>query len=283
MKNSLTESILTGVRRWHGSIGDKLINIDNLVNVIKAHQPAWPIDPGLLAQLSGNCERLQALVVKCHTPEASSADREKRNTLLRSTVRLCLLQVKVWAYSQFTAGVMTATDVHLLCFLLPGETGGHRSRTEATAAEAEVKVRVLNEDFIRAVIDNSAGENAAQVSHGWPAGVRNALLVITAADGTEVCRRITTRLRTDLCMPAGSHGKQFIIKAAFLKHVSDEPRFGAEQTFSMPLTTEDLVAGGRSREDFGAPSPEQALELERLRREVTRLQAALIAAQKPKD
>jgi multidrug efflux pump subunit AcrB len=33
-------------------------------------------------------------------------------------------------------------------------------------------------------------------------------------------------------MPDGSHGKQFIVKASFLKHGDDEP------TFSMPLTTE---------------------------------------------
>jgi hypothetical protein len=43
-------------------------------------------------------------------------------------------------------------------------------------------------------------------------------------------------------MPDGSHGKQFIIKASFLRHVNDEPRFGNEPTFSIPLTTEDLAA-----------------------------------------
>jgi hypothetical protein len=56
-------------------------------------------------------------------------------------------------------------------------------------------------------------------------------------------RGYTTRLHNDIDMPAGSRGKQFIIKAAFLRHISDKPRFGSEPTFSMPLTTEDLVAG----------------------------------------
>ncbi|MDR1223105.1 MAG: hypothetical protein LBL07_09570 [Tannerella sp.] len=41
-------------------------------------------------------------------------------------------------------------------------------RTEATDIVAEVKVKVVNEDFIRVVVDRSAGENAAQVAHGWP-------------------------------------------------------------------------------------------------------------------
>jgi hypothetical protein len=87
------------------------------------------------------------------------------------------------------------------------------------------------------VIDRSADENAAQVAHGWPEGGHNALLVITADDGkTEVYRQMTTRL------PDGSHGKQFIVKASFLKHVNDEPRFSNEPTFSMPLTTENLAA-----------------------------------------
>jgi hypothetical protein len=76
-------------------------------------------------------------------------------------------------------------------------------------------------------------------------------------------------------MPAGSHGKQFIIKASFLKHVNDEPRFGNEPTFSMPLTTEDLAAAldRQHHEDFEA----QVQEVERQRQEIARMQAALDA------
>jgi hypothetical protein len=85
--------------------------------------------------------------------------------------------------------------------------------------------------------------NKADVAHGWPAGVQQALIVTVAADGkTEILRRQpTTRLHNDVQMPEGSHGKQFIIKAAFLKHIDDEPEFGPEPTFSMPLSTEDLA------------------------------------------
>ncbi|MDR0604183.1 MAG: hypothetical protein LBG80_07780, partial [Bacteroidales bacterium] len=71
--------------------------------------------------------------------------------------------------------------------------------SEATDEVAEVKVKVINEDNIRVVIDRSAGENAGQVTHGWPPGVSNALIVITAADGkTEVYRQMTTRLHNDV-------------------------------------------------------------------------------------
>ena len=273
---SVTDSVLTNVRRWHGGIDDQFGNIDNLVTTIKLHQPAWTISADLLSRLTDNRDRLQLLINKCRTPAASQTDRMVRNTLLKSTVGLCLLEVKVWAYGEFVAGVLTADDVHSLAFLLPGETGGDHKRTTATNIVAEVKVKVVNEDFIRAVVDQSAGENAAQVTHGWPAGVRNVLIVITSADGkTEVYRQITSHLHNDIQMPAGSHGKQFIIKAAFLKHVDDKPRFGNEPTFSMPLTTEDLAAtlDRQHHEDFEAHLREAELH----RQEIERLHAELDA------
>jgi hypothetical protein len=272
---NITEGVLAAVRRWHGSIDDQFGNIDNLVKLIEQH-PTWSIPTPLLVQVSTNRDQLQVLINKCRSTAGSAADREVRNSLLKSTVGLCLLQVKIWAYGEFTAGVMTADDVHLLGFLLPGETGGHHNRSDATNVTAEVKVKVINEDFIRVVVDQSAGENAAQVVHGWPQGVKTALIVITAADGkTEVYRQLTTRLHNDIRMPDGSRGKQFIIKAAFLKHVDDEPRFGNEPTFSMPLTTEDLAAtiDQQHHEDFEM----QVQEVERQRQETERLHAELNA------
>jgi hypothetical protein len=271
---NITEGILAAIRRWHGSIDEQFSNIDNIVTVVTAHQSTWSMPPDLLQQLTGNRDRLQTLINKCRTSAGSPADREQRNALLKSTVGLCLLQVRVWAYGEYTAGVMTADDVHLLGFLLPGETGGHHDRTEASDVTAEVKVKVINEDFIRVVVDQSAGENAAQVAHGWPAGVKNALIVITSADGkTEVYRQMTTRLHNDIRMPDGSHGKQFIIKASFLKHINDEPRFGNEPTFSMPLTTQDLVSAldRQHHEEFEA----QMQEVERQRQEIERLHTEL--------
>ena len=235
----IPEGVLANIRKWHGSIGEQFGNIDNLVNLVTEHQPQWNMPPNLYAELTSNHSQLQTLINKCRTNAASAADGTFRNSLLKSTIGLCLLQVRIWAYGQFGAGVLTADDIHLLGFLLPGESGGHHDRTEATDEVAEVKVRVINEDNIRVVIDRSAGENAGQVTHGWPPGVSNAVIVITAADGkTEVYRQLTTRLHNDVRMPDGSHGKQLIVKASFLKPVNDGPRFGNEPTFSMPLTTE---------------------------------------------
>ena len=253
--------MLANIRKWHGSIDVKFGNIDNIVKRVTAHQTEWNMPADLYAELTGNRDRLQELINKCRTIAASSEDRTLRDSLLKSTVSLCLLQVKIWAYAQFSAGILTADDVHLLGFRLPGETGGRRDRTEGTDAVAEVKV--INEDNIRVVIDQSGGENAAQVVSGWPVGVRYARIVITAADGkTEVYNKLTTRLHNDIPMPKSSHGKQFIIKASFLKHIDDEPRFGNEPTFSMPLTTEDLVISRdrRHQEEFEA----QQQEIERM-------------------
>ncbi|MDR1115953.1 MAG: hypothetical protein LBL33_07395 [Tannerella sp.] len=86
---------------------------------------------------------------------------------------------------------------------------------------------------------------------------------------------MTTHLHNDIRMSEDSPGKQFLIKAAFLRHVDDEPHFGNEETFSMPLTTEDLitVTDSRHHEDFEA----QQQEMERMRRKIEHLQAQLDA------
>ncbi|MDR2764438.1 MAG: hypothetical protein LBB90_05345 [Tannerella sp.] len=270
---NIPDGVLANIRRWHGTIDGQFDNIDNLVNLILANQAKWDPPSTLLQQLSDNRDELAKLIARCRSNFGSSADRTVRNSLLKTTVGLCLTQVKAWVYTQYYAGVMTIDDVHLLGFFLPGETGGYRARQESTDVLAEVKVSIVNMDFIRVVIDQATGENAALVVHGWPPGVRQALIVILTADGkTEVYRQLTTRLHNNIQMPEGSRGKLFIIKAAFLKHVDDKPKFGPEPTFSMPLTTEDLAAviDRQHHEDFEA----QLREVERHRQEVEQLQAA---------
>jgi hypothetical protein len=271
----IPEGIRAIIKRWNRGIDSKYNNIGNLVNLVIDHQLKWQMPDELLATLSGNFERLQTLSHKCRSSFGSPADREERNTLLSATVHLCTTTVKIWAYAKYSEGVMTAEDVHSIGFLLPGERGGHHSRKAAINVKAEVKVKIINEDFIRAIIDNSEGVNAGQTKGGWPPGVRNALIVIIADDGkTEVKRIHTTRLHNDIQMPEGSHGKQFIIKASFMRHVNDTPRFGNEQTFSMPLTTEDLLLL-KSRHDEEKES--YMMEIDLLKREVERLKAELNA------
>jgi hypothetical protein len=93
----LPEGVLTSVRRWHSSIDDPFANIDNLVTTIAAHQPAWVLPGTLITQLTANRDELQTPINKCRSTAGSAADRMLRNTLLKSTVGLCLLQVRVWA------------------------------------------------------------------------------------------------------------------------------------------------------------------------------------------
>jgi hypothetical protein len=262
--------VSANIRKWHGNIDEQFDSINNLVNTVNSHQPGWGFPAELLSLLNSNRDQLVELIARCRSNCGSPADRTVRNTLLKTTVGLCLTQVRTWAYTQYYEKIITVDDVHLLGFFLPGETGGYRSRREPTDVLAEVKVGAVNMDFIRIVIDQAENKNAAPVRHGWPKGVRNALIVIMAADGvTEVYRQMTTRLHNDIKMPEGSHGKQFIIKAAFLAHVDDEPKFGNEPTFSMPLTTEDLVAAldRQHHEDY-----EKLLrEVEQHRQEVERM------------
>jgi hypothetical protein len=233
---------LSTARRWHGSIKERYDNINNLTVLVEAHT-SWKTPPAF-SQIAENRKKLSTLIPKCRSVYGSAMDRAQRNTLLKTTVDLCLKEIKIWAYAQYYAGVMTLDDVHTLGFLLPGEAGGHHGRAKATDVLAEVKVSIISADVIRVVIDQAVGENSALTAHGWPHGVRHALIVIiSAADGvTEILRRQTTRLYNNIYMPKGSHGKQFVIKASFLRHIDDEPRFGPQPTFSMPLTTEDLVS-----------------------------------------
>jgi hypothetical protein len=241
--NDIPAEVLTVINRWHKSIDEQYSNINNVVETLNSRQTEWNVPQELLKTLTDNRNELRVLIAKCRSNTGSPADRLLRNTLLKNTVKLCITHVKSWAVLQCYAGVLTAVDVHLLGFFMPGDNSGHRARKAPTVALAQVKVSVINMDYIRVIIDHANAENSAQVKNGWPHGVRHALIVIIAADGvTEVCRQMTSRLHNSIEMPHGSHGKQFIIKAAFLKHVDDKPKFGAEQTFSMPLTTEDLVA-----------------------------------------
>jgi hypothetical protein len=269
---NLPDAVLTIVRKWHGSIGEQFSCIDNVCNIVQQQQTTWTMPADMKNELLANRNRLDALIKKCQSPAGSTVDRTLRNSLLKATISLCLLRVKGWAYGEFAVGNMTADEVHNFGFLLPGEHGGYHGRTEATDALAEVKAKVINADFVRVVIDQSAAENAGPVKHGWPKGVKQALIVITAADGkTEVYRQMTTHLYNDIQMPEGSHGKQFVIKAAFLKHIDDKPRFGNEPTFSMPLTTEDLAATLDRQHHEESEARMQAVEHQR--QEVERIQA----------
>jgi hypothetical protein len=273
MNGNIPAEALANIRRWHGSIDEQFSNISNVADTLAAHLTDWNVPKELAQQLLDDRDRLSALITKCRTNNGSTADRMMRNSLLKALVAQCLTQIKSWAFMQHYDGVLTADDVHLLGFFLPGDAAAHRERKDPTDELTDVKVAIINADNIRVIIDQAETESASHVRHGWPHGVRQALIVILAADGhTEVHREMTTRQHTDIRMPEGSHGKLFIIKAAFLTHVSDTPKFGNEPTFSMPLTTEDLAAAldRQHHEDFEA----QIREVERHRQEVERLQNA---------
>jgi hypothetical protein len=241
---SISAKLLATARHWYGSIDDRFTNIDNLVNTILAHKTDWGTPPQF-EQLTDCHTQLAILIPKCRTAAASSLDRSHRNTLLKTAVGLCVSKVKLWAYGKYndTPDVFTLEDLHALGFLLPGETSGHRSRAEATDALAEVKVTILSADVIRVVIDQAATDQASLTAHGWPNGVHLALIVITdTVTGQEVYRQPVDRLHREIRMPGNSHGRQFVIKAAFLKHLDDVPKFGPQPTFTMPYSTEDLLS-----------------------------------------
>jgi hypothetical protein len=242
--NDLSQLNRTIARQWHGDIMDRFRNVANLYRCVMEHQLQWQMPEALLNQLRIYFQRLEVLVTECESGNATSNMRTERNTLLKLAVKLCLTSIKIWAYGKYDKGEMTADDVHSLGFLLLGENGGSHIPSEPTRAIAEIKVEIISYDAIHTTIDQAANKNAGPVVNGRAPKVKNAVIVITADDGvTEVYRGYTTRLHNDIDMPEGSRGKQFIIKAAFLRHIGDKPRFGSALTFTMPLTTEDLAKG----------------------------------------
>jgi vacuolar-type H+-ATPase subunit F/Vma7 len=251
-------------RRWHGSIKERARNVDGFVTFVLS-RPSLPYPPELFPRLSVLRDKIMELIHKCELPTGSLADRGARDEALDEAVSLCTGRGQTWALEMQATGSLTVDEIHQLGFSLLGERGGYHARTEPTLEKALVKVEVKNDDFVSVVVDQSAGENAARVVRGWPRGVKHILIVITAADGTtEIYRQMSTHQHNQIEMPAGSHGKQFIAKAAFLKHVDDTPHFGNQEVFSMPYTTEDLASGHARLER------EKDEEIERLKAELKR-------------
>jgi hypothetical protein len=269
--SQIMDSVMENIRRWRGGISDRFANISNITNSMIKYQKEWDVPSEMLTTLTENSKELQMLVNKCRGMDASSASRMTRNSLLKSITTYCRKNVRIWAYGRYEAGAMTADDVHLLGFLLPGENGGPRSRIEPSNELAYTKVRVLNEDIVRVIVNRSFGENAAQVTHGWPRGVRHALIVVMNASGAEIYRQMTTRLHNTIPMPNGTHGQQFIVKAAFLRHVDDVPLFGNQAVFSLPRNTTDLLAGEVETETSKQKTELLRLEIERLQAEIEHL------------
>jgi CheY-like chemotaxis protein len=268
------EIVKSIARRWHGSIKDRYNNVAIVADTLELHAEEWSVPAEMLEKLPAWRDKLIELIDFCKRPEGSHASRIERNSLLALAVAYCTRKVKYWATGQLSAGVMTVDDLHGLCFLLPGE-GGSRRRSEATDALSDAKVGVVNADFIRVSVCQSAGDSPVKAASGWPRGVRQALIVVFSGDGKkEVLRQLTSRLFTDIRMPAGSHGKQFIIQSAFLKHVDDDPRFGRQMSFSMPRTTIDLLTSLKER--YQAEIDAHLLAIEQHNMEIDRLRAEMV-------
>jgi hypothetical protein len=263
----MQESFRAAARRWHGNIGERFANIDHLVRVAEEHQKEWKMPDDLFDTLIDLRDQLEIIVPHCLSGDVRPTDRAERDRLLANGVYLCRNPVKEWAYGKLADGTMTVDDIHSLCLFAPGDIGGHRTRTSETNELAKLAVQVIGSDMVRIVFTHSAGKNAVGATHGWPTGVRYALIVIRAvADRSEVIRRITTRRYNTIAMPQGSHGKHFLVQVALLKHVEDTPRFGPQQTFTLPLSTEEI---------FQSRVEKESNEMEEMRRKMERMAAEL--------
>jgi hypothetical protein len=265
--SDVASELLAHIKRWHGSIKDRFANIANVADLLKMHGDDWDVPTAMNTGMNNSKNQSQSLIDLIDGGRGSAVDRTNRNELLRTAVRYCLHDVRSWAWEQYRLGVLKATDVHSLGFFLPGEIGGNHDRVQLTHVLPAVKVKVLNADWVRIVIDQAVDENAAQVVHGWPDGVRYAIIeIISTETNEEVHHLLTMRLHNDIELPKDSHGKQFLVRASFLVHPGDAPTFHEGTTFSMPLTTRDLIDSIKNyhSEELDAKDA----EIERLRAEL---------------
>jgi hypothetical protein len=238
-----TEGTLATARQWHGSRRQKLSNARNLLAVLAAHK-SWAYSAEVVGKISSTVERAGVLMDKCDSNQASGTDREELKQLMKQLTALCTKQMKFWALNLYGTGEMTLQELHSLGYLVPGERSGPRKRAKESVALGVPRPVVVDADHVSVTVDHAFGENAGQVASGWPGDAKYVLIVIRAADGkTEVFRTISSHLHNTIRMPEGSRGKLFLVRAAFLMHPDDDPKFGIEPTFSMPLTTGDLAAG----------------------------------------
>jgi hypothetical protein len=269
--------VINRARGWHGKIAQKSGNIRALRDGLKAREGTVPTPSDTMVLLTSTVTRLDELAAKSVAGNITPNERHERGALLVTTIAFILGSVKPWIYGEYSLGHLSLNDVHELGFLLPGEAGGRHGRSNPTDVIAEVKPRVLSANMSRIILDQASAANAGPVAHGWADGARMAIILIHALEGAkEVVRLITTHLHNDIVMPEDCHGKQYVVKAAFLKHVDDEPRWSNEVTFTMPKTVLDLsaVLDQQHLDDM----EEHLREVERHRQEMEELQAELAAA-----
>jgi hypothetical protein len=236
------DAIYAHVQRWYGTMREKFTNINDLVNFIIAH-PALPVDAEFFPRIKALRDEIDELMKKSESNLGTLVDKALRNARIHEAVDLCRHRGQAWAHEMHALGNMTAEEVHAIGFLLLGEGAGRHERNPPTKEIALIKATPYNEDYVSIVVDKSDDKNAGPVKHALPDGVRYILIRVLSGDGnTELVRKMSTRVHNDLHMPEGSHGKQFIATAAFLAHVDDEPHFGNQVVFSMPLTAADMIA-----------------------------------------
>jgi hypothetical protein len=240
-----SDGFLASARGWNGGMDARFAAADNFVNVIQGYKSV-PVPAELVLKVVALRDKAAKLIQLCRSSRGALSDRGERDSTLAELIDLCTGPGKSWAYEMHATGQLTDNDVHALGFLLLKEHGGYHERNEPTKEKALVKVEVKSVDFVEVVVDQSAGENAAQVKHGWPRGVKYILILIHGQDGKEeVVRKMSTRKHNEFHMPEGSRGKYFVAKAAFLVHVDDDPHFGNREVFFMPHSTEDLLGGDK--------------------------------------
>jgi hypothetical protein len=235
-----SEALHTIVKNWHGSMDAQFTNIENMFSVLKSLQSTWKAPKKMMVVLEEKVPELDKIIKKCRGRNAGLVDFDMRRSLIKELVHFSLETVRYVVFGAYAMKEITIHDVHRMGFMLMSESGGARTRSKPNKVQAEAKVLVEDYSNINVVVDKSAHEEAGPATEGWPKGANAVKIVITDTHGKEVLQMMSSRLHTQIRMPEGSRGKQFVLRAAFLRHLDDDPVYSSEVTFTMPLMIRDI-------------------------------------------
>jgi hypothetical protein len=236
-----SEALHTVVKNWHGSLDAQFTNIENLYSGLQALQPTWGVPMQLMTVLADKVPLLEKAVMKCRERNAGPVDFDIRRSLTKELVDFSLDTARNIVFGAYGQKEITIHDVHRLGFMLMSESGGAHGRAIPNKVQAEAKVQVMDYSNINLVVDKASHEDAGPVTEGWPEGAKTVKVLISDIHGKEVLQLMSAHLHTQIHLPDWVRGKQLVLRAAFLKHVDDEPVYSNEVTFTMPLMIRDIT------------------------------------------
>jgi hypothetical protein len=208
---------------WHGSIDQKLSNINNVYVTFLADATFWGIAPEIVTIVTNWNNLLATLVAKCKTTAASAHDRDIRDAKIAEAITYFTHTIYNLCQDLFLDGKMEIADLNNLGFLAKGQNGGHHDRLPIPTKKPSVKLEQTEADKVRVIFENSEGVNAKGKGPSWPDGVNGGMFRYKKRSESEDMWRYVhcTKIHTFIDMPAAWRGEEIHFQGAYYAHAND--------------------------------------------------------------